>query len=40
VLPDMSVALAVTACVLFADSDTSIVQLPAPSAVVVSTVPS
>ena len=40
VLPAVSVATAVTACVRLADSDTSIVQLPTPSDVVVSTVPS
>jgi len=40
VLPDVSVALAVTACVRLAVSDISIVQLPVPSDVVVSTVPS
>ena len=40
VLPAVSVATAVTACVRLAVSDISIVQLPVPSAVVVSTVPS
>ena len=40
VLPAESVAVAVTACVTLADRVTSTVQLPAPSAVVSTSVPS
>ena len=40
VLPAVSVATAVTACVLFADSDTSIVHAPEPLAVVEPLLPS